>query len=210
LVKFLSRLFLKSFGFIAVIFMAVPASFFAVLGREALLPVLLYFQLLVLWGQIEVSLRQHELFAAQYEPAFSVEFQWSAGENPRGQILLTNTSQNTAYNVGVGRVLGEGGKPIPPPEWKEKINTYFIPSLAANESKPLCSFERGFLEKKAIEVSYLNRFGEWGTVIITFHGGGAMFIPGGMRRRGFLLELFSTAVTAYRIWKWERSRIPEK
>jgi len=204
LVKFLSRLFLKSFGFIAVIFIAVPASFFAVLGKEALLPVLLYFQLLVLWGQIEVSLRQHELFAAQYEPAFSVEFQWSTGESPTGSILLTNTSQNMAYSVSVTRVLDEWGKPIPPPEWEKKIHTDFIPSLAPNQHRFLCSAERGFLEEKLIEVSYHNRVGEWGTVTIAFHEGKPMVIPSGMRRRGFLLELFSRAAFAYTIWKWKR------
>lgn len=145
---------LKILGLLVTIFMAMPALLFAFLGKDAILPIILYFQLLILWGQIEVALRQHTLFSVQYEPTFSVGSRVEIGEKPRESLLLRNTSSNTAYNIMVGRVLDKEGRPIHPDEWEEIIYTLYISSLSPGEEKILCSYDAELLNAGwSIEVS---------------------------------------------------------
>ena len=44
----------------------VPAILMARLRWDSVLPIIIYFQLLLIWIQAEVSLRQNELYAAQF------------------------------------------------------------------------------------------------------------------------------------------------
>jgi hypothetical protein len=188
-------LLLRTLTLITVILAAFPILSLVLLGRDAILPIVLYFQLLLLWGQIEIAQKQHVLVSMQYEPSFSVETEpidvYGMGE-VRTSVHLHNTSKNTAYNVMVGRILGEKGVPIPPDMWKGKINSEFISSMSPDQKSDFCWFDNSMLKDKfTIEVLYNNQLGEWRDFhILFFEGDKVMIIPARTEAGGFLLELF--------------------
>jgi hypothetical protein len=78
--------------------------------QAAILPIIIYLQLLLIWVQAKISLRQTALFAAQFEPAFDVKFADAA----RTILTIENVSENPAYNLDVGRLLDQRRAPIDP------------------------------------------------------------------------------------------------
>ena len=90
---------------------------------EALLPIIIYLQLILIWAQAEIALRQHNLFSTQFEPLFSVRKEIHKIDSVPLSVSLyiRNVSQNPAYNITVTRILAKGHKPIPPVSGKIKF-----------------------------------------------------------------------------------------
>ena len=158
---------------------------------DAILPIIIYLQLLLIWAQTEIGLRQHVLFSTQFNPSFEVKLGNIVDEN-KIIIYLRNTSDKPAYNIGIVRVLDEENEPIPPNSWK--ISTLFISSLAPGEEVSLGSADKSFLKNKTIEISYTNLFGEWKEIWIKFLNGRLLVIPGKEQAPGILLNTFEDLV----------------
>jgi len=138
-----------------ILLILIPILLLIRLKWDAILPIIIYLQFLLIWAQAEISLRQQVLFSMQLDPHFSVKLQEDV-------LILTNMSNNPAYNIMIGRILNEQTEPIPPQDWKNKISSNFISSLAPNEQVQLCSVrDVDFLKSKTIEISYTNQLGEW-------------------------------------------------
>jgi len=138
-----------------ILLILIPILLLIRLKWDAILPIIIYLQFLLIWAQAEISLRQHVLFSMQLDPHFSVKLQEDV-------LILTNMSNNPAYNIMIGRIINEQTVPIPPQDWKNKISSNFISSLAPNERVQLCSVrDVDFLKSKTIEISYTNQLGEW-------------------------------------------------
>jgi len=160
---------------------------------DAILLIIIYLQLLLIWAQTEIGLRQHVLFSTQFNPSFEVKLGNMVDEN-KIVIYLHNTSDKPAYNIGIVRVLDEENEPIPPNSWKNKISTLFISSLAPGEEVSLGSADKSFLKNKTIEISYTNLFGEWKEIWIKFLNGRLLVIPGREQAPGILLNTFEDLV----------------
>jgi len=158
------------------LFTLVPALLFYTYGLNALIPVLIYFQLLLLWAQAELGMRQQALARYQSEPSFAVRMDHSGiygASTIHTRILkLKNISDWPAYNVMLVRVLDETLLPVKPDEWKKWLHTDLIECLPPNEEEPLCSWTvweaPKDLEGFTFEVSYSNRFGELRTLYTRF------------------------------------------
>ena len=83
---------LAQLGKLAALFVVVPALLVARLRWDAILPIIIYLQLLLIWIQAEISLRQTALFAAQFEPAFDVRL----SESGPATLTIENVSENPA------------------------------------------------------------------------------------------------------------------
>jgi len=169
---------------------------------DSLLPVLIYFQLLVIWAQAEIALRQHVLFSMQFEPSFNVRLE-------QGILYLKNVSKNSAYNVFIGRILNSSGKPLPPDKWKKEIHTKrVIANLAPNQEVALCTFkhpESIIKEKFSIETLYSNQLGELRTFLIQILD--PLFlsiIPEKRKNPGFLLTLFEDIYLCLKFLKYKK------
>jgi len=161
---------------------------------DAILPIIIYLQLLLIWAQAEIGLRQHVLFSTQFNPSFKVRIVGNTMTEGENKINIRNTSDKPAYNIGIARVLDGQNEPIPPNSWKDKISTLFISSLAPGEEVSLGSADKSFLENKTIEISYTNLFGERKEIWIKFLNGRLLVIPGREQAPGFLLNTFEDLV----------------
>ncbi|MCK4731157.1 MAG: hypothetical protein KAT65_01750 [Methanophagales archaeon] len=181
----------------------IPVLLLVRLWWDAILPMIIYFQLLLLWAQAEIGLRQHVLLTAQFEPYFDVklvsptnlgdEFVFDLSHpSDRSGVRLRNTSKNPAYNIMIGRILNEQNRPIPPDEWKDKVHSDLISSLAPDQEVSLCSLDEDIIKNKLhIEVSYSDQFGELRAIYINFlEDRRILLIPERRQPPGILLNLF--------------------
>ena len=90
----------------------IPILLMIRLGIDAILPIIVYMQFLLIWAQTEISMRQNALFSAQFEPVFNIsingqtlEIESSARKVLYYNVRLRNVSNNPAYAIGVGRLL---------------------------------------------------------------------------------------------------------
>ena len=170
---------------ILIIFALIPILLVIKLKWDAVLPIIIYFQLLLIWIQAEISLRQHTLFSAQFEPFFDVK-------RTGLSLQLSNKSINPAYGIWIGRILDEQNKPISPDIWRDKISTGFTSSLLPKQEIQLCSFKCSddFFKGKTIEILYLNRLGELREVHVKIlENGGLLVIPESTQLPGILLRI---------------------
>lgn len=158
--------------------------------RDAILPIIIYLQLLLIWAQAEIGLRQHVLLSAQFDPSFDVELikKRVADAHLPYNIYIRNTSKNPAYNIRVGRILYEN-KPMPPDNWS-KVSSELISSLAPDQKVLLCSLDEYIVKNDpTIEVSYSNHLGDWREIHITFFTDEKLFlIPRKVQAPGILLN----------------------
>lgn len=166
----------------------------------ALITVIIYLQLLLIWAQAEIGLRQHVLFSAQFDPSFDAKLRNNVN------LFVRNTSKNPAYNIMVGRMMDEQNKAIPPNNWKGKVSSYFIGSLAPEQEVLLCSFtDKDFFKNKAIEVSYTNQFGDWKEIYIRLlEDERLLFIPKEVQKPGILLNTFEDLPLFLKLIRYER------
>ena len=154
-----------------------PSILFCIYGWEAFIPILVYFQFLLLWAQVELGMRQHALTRFQSEPNFAVEKKIEEGGTVEKKVFLTkinikNISDWPSYNLFLARVLDEKFLPVKPNKWKNWLRTNHINYLLPGEEKTLCYVREPpeNFEGLIFEVHYCNRFGDLRTLHFRFLG----------------------------------------
>ena len=197
---------LAQLGKLVALFIAVPAILIVQLRWDAILPIIVYLQLLLIWVQAEISLRQTALFAAQFEPAFDIK----AAESDPATLTIENVSENPAYNVGIIRVLDKQGVPLQPKQWENKLELDRLGALAPRARHRLCVLKDQALRENlmtrggSLELSYLSRRGEWQTLSLLFIDGQLLIVPGAMLPPGVLLRTFEAVSSIWRFLVFKR------
>ncbi|MCL5016366.1 MAG: hypothetical protein M1312_02005 [Patescibacteria group bacterium] len=188
---------------------AAPIILLIYLGlSNAALPILIYFQLLLIYIQSEISLRQNNLFSAQFYPFFTIEI-----SNPLTyELKIKNISKNPAYQLFVGRVL-KYGLPVSLAERDSLLeNNVIMSSLAPDESKiikPFKSMEaidkfRGGL---AMELTYNDQFGNTKALSLLFSANNVVFlVPNMDEKPGPLLRELERATVVRKLWKYRKQK----
>lgn len=176
-----------------ILLLAVIPALLAIKFRwDAILPIVIYLQLLLIWAQAEIALRQHSLFTMQFKPFFGISFKRGIAEPPSHSIWIHNASKNAAYNIMVGRLLDKQNKPIPPSQWENKLHSDLISSLAPDEQGLLCRLNEELVGSEfAIEFSYDDQLGELGVMYIKLlKDGRILIVPETKELPGILLSTF--------------------
>jgi len=173
---------------------AIPAILVIQLNQYGILPIIAYFQFLLLWAQAEIGLKQHILFSAQFDPSFTIS-SIKITDNKIGDVgrrlIIKNTSKNPAYNLNVGRVLDKDNEPLMPRYWTNKILNKPSFDLSPEESAHLCDImDLGLILNHAFEVNYQNQFGDFKDFRLFFHGDTPIMVPQPLKEPGILLNTF--------------------
>ena len=131
---------------------------------DSVLPIIIYFQFLLIWIQAEVSLRQNDLYPAQFEPFFDVQVTVAS----HMALTIENVSDKPAYTLSVSRFMDQNHKPIPPAEWTNKVDCPRAATLVPGGKLPLCTvrdedFAKFFSLRQlhmSVEVSYFDPLGK--------------------------------------------------
>jgi len=186
------------------------------------LAVVAYLQFLLLWSQAEIGLKQHVLFASQFEPFFKLDY----GTSVENDVVLTitNVSNNPVYQMGVGRLLDFQKKPIRPQEWEKSIYINYyqgprIPSVDIAPGEIARIFILGYTESRfkgsTIEMIYWNKLGEMKSLLISLRSFSAYFTQPPMEEPGVLLNTFQEirlffSMLMYDLYSWKRERYVKK
>ncbi len=186
-----SRVFAE-LGKAAGIIVLVPAVLVVRLRWDSVLPIIIYFQLLLMWIQAEVSLRQNELYAAQFEPLFDVQVTGAS----RMALTIENVSDKPAYTLSVSRFMDQNHKPVPPAQWTNNVDCPRAATLVPGGKLPLCTVKDEEFAKllrqlhMSVEVSYFDALGKWQSLIVTFFGDDLLLTRPGRGLPGFVLNTF--------------------
>ncbi|VVB85945.1 Uncharacterised protein [uncultured archaeon] len=91
--------------------------------------IIIFLQFVLIWTQVEIALRQHVLFSAQFNPFFDVKTenvlpifdQTNRSNQESSSLKIHNVSKNPAYSIMTGRVFDDN-KTIHPDNWKDRIS----------------------------------------------------------------------------------------
>jgi len=197
-----------------ILLLIIPVLLIFKLKWDAILPIIIYLQFLLIWIQAEISLRQNTLFSLQYGPYFDVKLNKGNQKSLLDYISIKNISKNPAYEIGIGRVLNRDYQFIPPEKWKDKITSDFIGVLPPNEEKTLGFFKDVdffndfFKNGLSIEVSYINPLGEWKEFCIRGieKENKIMVFMSSLRQPGFLLNTFENIAAIFKYLKYSKFR----
>jgi len=173
---------------------------------SGVLAIVAYFQFLLIWAQAEIGLKQHSLFASQFDPVFKLQVNYSA----KGDVVthlhihLKNTSDNPAYNMFVSRIFNLNlDQPINPKYWKEKIDDTSSKDLGAGDYYNCTINDVQFAEDKGIEFTYTNKFGVFKDIFVKFGNKNALIIPPRIQEPGLLLNTFIEVRLFFQTLKYE-------
>jgi len=156
------------------LFVAVPSIMIYFLGLpNGLISTLIYMQLLIVWIQVELSMRQQVLFRSQFIPILTLSASSTevtvVGEDSRAArtvtITVRNLSDNPAFNVMLSRVLSDSYVPLEPRIWTSILRCNIVDHLGSKEEKPLCITTFAKLVQllkvaKLFEVSCFDKYGD--------------------------------------------------
>ena len=184
------------------------------LGLDAILPIIVYMQFLLIWAQAEISMRQNVLFSTQFEPLFSISIKGQTLEiEPSAQkvfyydIRLRNISSNPAYSVGVARLLDRGYKPVSPNEWSNYVRRRETPCLSPGEEAVVCELDEELYtrikeEEMILTFLYFNRFGDFRELFVKFFKDKSpLLMHERIERPGILLRIFEDMALLLRFYK---------
>ncbi|MCD6300867.1 MAG: hypothetical protein J7L82_02230 [Staphylothermus sp.] len=177
-------------------------------------------QLLIIWIQLELSMRQQFLYRSQFIPILTLKvlsktILVESGENSRETETITitvrNLSDNPAFNVMLSRILSDDYTPLEPRMWTSVLRCNIIDHLGPRDEKQLCTTTANELEQllnntRVLEVSYVDKYGEWHSTAFTINKNKKtgkveiITIPylGKLEEVGILLPLFNTVVLYFR------------
>src|SRR5271154_1934599 len=179
-------------GRAAAIVVLVPAVLMVRLRWDSVLPTIIYFQLLLIWIQAEVSLRQNELYAAQFEPFFDVQVTGAS----HMALTIENVSDKPAYTLSVSRFMDQNHKPISPAQWTNKVDCPRAATLVPGGKVSLCTVKDEDFAKllrqlhMSVEVSYFDPLGKMQILVVTFFDDDLLLTPARGRLPGFVLNTF--------------------
>lgn len=209
--KFLLKILGKIF-----LLMIIPILLIIKLGWESILPIIIYLQLLLIWAQAEIAMRQTVLTSVQFEPLFDIRetpSQMITRDSQSIKIFSTyirNISEYPAYNLGIGRILDKQKQPIDPSLWPKFLRRNNISCLSPNQEFELYTIDPSEREKileneLTFEILYFNRFGEVRTFYIIFskmHP--PLLMHEEIRKPGFLLNTFEDITFLLRFYKFQK------
>jgi len=188
----------------------IPFLLFYYFGREGVLYLIVYLQFLLIWCQAEISLRQNQLHALQYEPFFKVTPNITIGN-----LFIENLSKNPAYSVGIQRVLDQKLNPIPASQWVNKLEPNLIEVLVPKEKRDLWKhnnldfLNELFQNELTIEIGYTNSLNEINTIAIKGTKEGKILqLNPPFRKPGFLLNTFESISSFIKFIWYFRIRKP--
>ena len=197
---------LKDTFILAILFLGIPAVMAIILKHNSVIPILIWFQLLLIWAQAEIAMRQQVLFTQQFKPAFEVRMDKS-GSPPVRHVILSNISSKPAYDLFVSRLLrggiDAGIMPVPPRVWKDNIKTFRIATLSPGQHRVVCQIDQNFnMNGYSIEIIYRDQLGEFESVHIQFQSDEEVYLFQAKREPpGFLLNKFETIRLFWRLWR---------
>jgi len=206
--------FVKNLVKVLILALLPPLLLLKLLGRDGIIPMIIYLQLLLFEVQAEIGLRQHRLFLMQFEPFFNVDIGTTDAKGGK-TLYLHNTSKNSAYDITL-RMLDKQCRPMPPEKWKDKVSLGPITTgLAPGQGDMLCDFNKDFYEsvcenEMAFAVDYFNQFDEDGGIHIRFFKGTPHIKPAKQRMPGPLLNTFEDLSFLYKFIKLKRSLKSQK
>ena len=201
----LHRAIVRDLMFIILLFVAVPFVLIYLLGLpNGLISMLIYMQLLIIWIQLELSMRQQFLYRSQFIPILTLKVLSKT-------ILVESGENNPAFNVMLSRILSDDYTPLEPRMWTSVLRCNIIDHLGPRDEKQLCTTTANELEQllnntRVLEVSYVDKYGEWHSTAFTINKNKKtgkveiITIPylGKLEEVGILLPLFNTVVLYFR------------
>lgn len=158
---------------------------------DAILPLIIYFQLILIWFQVEIGLRQQTLFSIQFNPFFNVEVKKdvSATHELPYRIYLQNLSECPAYNVVLQKASNKENKIIPPSELDGKINIFFKPCIGPKEKSLIMRLSEDLVKNECfLDIIFINQLGEIKNITIFVSEKGLRIFHEGMRPAGILIN----------------------
>jgi len=160
---------------------------------DAILPLIIYFQLILIWFQAEIGLRQQALFSIQFNPFFEVQVDRDVSvvhELPY-KIYLQNLSGYPAYDVVLRRVLDKENRIIPSSKQEGKIDISFKPCLRPKEKSLIMRLSEDLVKNECmLDIFFVNQLGEFKNVIIFISEKGHRIFHGSMQPVGVLINMF--------------------
>ena len=175
---------------------------------SGVLTIVAYFQFLLIWAQAEIALRQHALFASQFDPFFKIRsfidnYLTVSGARTTFSLVIENTSQNPAYSVMISRVFDESHRPMRPDTWIEKFWNVSKKDLVYGDKIVWKTDDIEFIEGKTIEVSFVNKFGDFKDCQVLIRKREACLFPASLREPGILLNTFTELSLFFKLLVWE-------
>ncbi len=154
---------------------------------SGVLAIVAYFQFLLIWAQAEIGLRQHALFASQFDPFFQITSSTTPGSVPTSlYVTVKNTSNNPAYHVFASRILDSDYQPIMPKIWEDKLQDGPMDAEGAYSF----SIDAEFIEGKNIEISFVNKLGDFKHLVLRIRHLNILMLPPRIQEPGVLLNTF--------------------
>lgn len=224
------RAFPKDLGFIIILFIilfvVIPFLILYFLRLpNGLISTLIYFQLIIIWIQAEISLRQQELYESQALPIIVLHSSNKAIESKsmeegkateRIGFTVKNVSKNPAFNIILTRILSRDHTPINPDVWIPLIQRDVIEDLEPGEEKELFSIDWDDLEKLmekqnagVFEVGFMDRYGGFhSSLFMVYLKNGSLgilpIVGEELRERGFLLPMLNRIYLLLSYYKYRR------
>lgn len=200
----LAKLIITPVTITAFFIVIIPAFLLLYLGLAvASVPIMVYFQLLLLKVQLEISNRQNKIFSTQFFPFFSIILK----DVDHLTIGIKNISGNPAYNI-ILRVLDINFNPISPNTILGVNVKPFM--LAPGQENDISLLNSGatFIfkqERYKLAVSYTNQLGKEAEVFITLLGNGLILIPQNEREEGYILNMLEKISYIYKAFPYINS-----
>ena len=137
---------LTSLGVISIPTLIIAYGFTAGRLLESLLVV-------VMWIQLEISLRQMEIYKRSLEPSFTVDL-CSTELSTSKYLKVHNAGNSVAYGVGICRILTKEYIPLDPHVWSKHVKPRYV-DIPPGDSKEIAEiYDTSVLDEHVIEVCY--------------------------------------------------------
>ncbi len=128
---------------------------------------------LVMWIQLELSLRQMEIYRRGSEPRFTATLRTAERLPSISYLELHNVGGSVARIVGICRVLTKDGEeyiPLDPVIWRESVKTHSA-DIPPGGSKTIAEIhDASILDRYTLEVCYSTDEGLFRSFLIAKHG----------------------------------------
>lgn len=184
----------------------VPAVFvslvFKFLGLtvDSLLALIFFGQFYIIWGQLEVAMRQTRFSSLEYDPEFKIETKKISYQLVGGgyrPIKLINTGKHLAQNVLISVNLTRK------PNLQERVHSQQVSNIAPDEMVDIYHLDEGdFLTAKiTIKLDYKNILGDFDGMTFVKEPKFQDFIVFRSERRmpGILLNSFEDLISSLRL-----------
>ena len=175
---------------------------------DSLLAIVILFQTYIVWIQVEIALRQTEVFKTEYEPTFQIKVtHFASTRADLKTVSINNVGTFPAYNVMIGLVDRHTRKPIE--EEVKRLDSSAPTTLAPNDSTDIfcmssskfygISIEMNILYNNVmneIREAHFAKFPKTSEFML-------IYTPSNLRQ-GILLKSLENFKLAYQAMKWRK------